>query len=308
MLTTSEITTLRTLCRDCHHAKPGYERDNARALLADWLQEKLRLGIPAEELAGAAGVSEATIQRWAIRLVSDSSPGPPERKTYPRSLPRENDRISKFTFISAETYEWRSFERFPISQVQYERIEAHKTFHQIRDIHVLTGDGTSNGNRLGLEVEAIRQYFPAQRWVEHSNVAPDELARRIRANPTRIVHLAFHSAASAIALTRHIGKTGWVSYPAVARAISGTPAPQLLVLNGCSGFEVARDLSTWAQSVIYWPGTTDDQQAIDYATSLYRGLTQGDTLQQAHEAAKLILNEGASPPECLGKGDWKLAE
>lgn len=308
MLTTSEITTLRTLCRDCHRAGPRYEKDIARAKLADWLQEKLRLGVSARKLADAAGVSEGTIQRWATRPASATEPRPPEPKIYPRSLPRENDRTSELTFIRAEAYEWQQFDRFPISQVQYERIEAHETFHRIRDIHVLTGDETSNGNRFGLEVEAIRQYFPPQRWVEHSNVAPDDLARRIRANPTRIVHVAFHSVASAIALTRHIGRTGWVSYSAVARTISRTPAPQLLVLNGCSGCDVARNLSTWAQAVIYWPGVTDDQQAIDYATSLYRGLTQGDTLQQAHEAAKLVLNDDASPPVCLGKGDWTLKE
>lgn len=168
-----------------------------------------------------------------------------------------------------------------------------------RRVLVATGDAEPGSNRFDREAATIRQALEltAITVVERACVEPTEIARHLAEYRPAVLHLAAHTAYSAIGLAVQ-GTVQWVDQEDIGKIITQAHPPRLAVLNICSSRILAYNLISWCPSVLYWPDIVGDNQLRQFSNAFYRSLAFGQTV--AFAAASSWPASGPAQPMSLG--------
>jgi CHAT domain-containing protein len=153
-------------------------------------------------------------------------------------------------------------------------------------------------------MHAIEQKFRA---AEHRDalafqsawaVRPDDLLQLLNQHQPHIVHFSGHGSSQGLCLTGENGQARLVSAPAL-KALFTTLKDnvRLVFLNACYSREQARALVETIDCVIGMKESIDDNAAIVFASSFYRAVGFGRSLQEAFDQGKTSLLLEGIPQE-----------
>ena len=210
---------------------------------------------------------------------------------------------------------WRNEQQAPTPQKQEENVRQTRKDTEMQKIKILfLAANPRITPRLALD-EEMRAIEQKLRAAEHRDavlfqsawaVRPDDLLQLLNQHQPHVVHFSGHGDGEGLSLAGEDGKERYVSTHALQSLFSTLKDNiQLVVLNACYSREQALALGETIDCVIGMKESIGDTAAIAFASSFYRAIGFGRSIQGAFEQGitSLLLEgiTGEDIPELLVK-------
>jgi hypothetical protein len=190
--------------------------------------------------------------------------------------------------------------------------QEHKEMQKIKALFLAANPSSTSRLAIDEEMRAIEQKFRA---AEHRDalvfqsawaVRPDDLLQQLNQNKPHIVHFSGHGSSQGLYLTGNNGQERLVTAQALKSLFTTLKDNiRLVFLNACYSREQAQTLAETIDCVIGMKESIRDDAAIAFASSFYRAVGFGRSLQEAFDQGiTSLLLEGIPQediPELLVK-------